>query len=1157
LKPSNTDRFNFNGWQELGNLAELLPRQPDLETQLIIIIAAFERIFTCVARLWLGDRYKMMVREEKLQNHDVSLSGNSKLMQQAHDTAKVARQKSRNPSTNKSSNVIAVPLLAEDTVLGVIELERQDQEGFIDQEVDLAYKLGLFSAIELDWRIQKSITAEQHDSIELFKSVIQLSKSITSILDMDNLINSAISTIYQRFGFSKVDILTIQNGSKPALLSKHITRQGIESNNLTQAENENAPVMWSLLHKEPVIVNDISLQTRFSPILFDNLTKSELVIPLISGDELLGVLDACSENKNTFSPQIVFSLKSLAENIAVAIRNAKIYHNEQIRRQVVERVQGSLGQISADTSMEISLSDLLAQLEKLLPCDASAVWLFENASQEDDSGQIITMAKLSSLHLAAADSSTEEPKVFNNINEIKDKLSLYDDDLTALQSDYPWISEIINSHHPVIKDSDSNIEPLGDMLEFPRDYSAIGLPLVVADRFLGMIIAIDRKPDIYNSDETLLIATTLATNASIGIENIRQYTSAHDQVWISTVLLQTIEAIRSATNVADLLAVGASIITDLAGANGCTNYLWDQPSEILYPQSSYGYDEQQQSRLNSWEIASNSTLLVDQLVRTNAPVVLSPDNTPAEIAESIFLTYDLSTDLLILFPMSIDDVLLGAVLVDFSNTAFNKNSPQKLWDDKYTLIQGITTQATVEIDSLQRVRSREEEAYISVALLQVAQAVVSLNQLDEILASIVRITPILVGVKRCLIYLWDAIEKVLRPSQQYGYSKADLQIVGRPIRLSEFPFVERIMDQNQIAYYQLEPQSSPSDWSEADQDNFHFIEGISSGTDETVTLKVDPKLLRENSRLLIGFPLAVKSEILGVMIIEEEDPTKGLPSYHIREKRIEIVNGITQQAAMAIKNELLQQEAVKSERMERELQLAREIQSTFLPDHLPLLNGWEMDARWQPAKEVGGDFYDILHIDDDHLGFVIADVADKGMPAALFMTLIRTLIRAAAKDNPSPASVIKQVNELLIPDSKHGMFVTVFYAIFDLNTGRVIYTNAGHNPPIVKYSKTDKLVELTRTSIALGLFEDIEVEQLEIELNPGDWILFYTDGVTEAFSPIGEMFGTKRLVDILTHQEKITPKEILDTIESSVHQFINGIDLSDDLTLAAIYRLSG
>jgi serine phosphatase RsbU (regulator of sigma subunit) len=295
--------------------------------------------------------------------------------------------------------------------------------------------------------------------------------------------------------------------------------------------------------------------------------------------------------------------------------------------------------------------------------------------------------------------------------------------------------------------------------------------------------------------------------------------------------------------------------------------------------------------------------------------------------------------------------------------------------------------------------------------------------------------------------------------------------------------------------------------------------------------------------------------MLGVMLIEEEDPIKGTPSLHIREKRIEIVKGITQQAAIAIKNELLQQDAVKTETMERELQLAREIQTTFLPDKLPELPGWDIGVRWQPARQVGGDFYDIFILDDERIGFVIADVADKGMPAALFMTLIRTLIRAAAKEKISPAAVLKQVNELLVPDSKHGMFVTVFYGVFSLYSGKLIYANAGHNPPIVKQINCNELIELTRTSMALGIFTNIDVDERELWLKPGDWMLLYTDGITEAFSAKDEMFGIDRLIRLLMDYKFVSANGLIDTIEMAVEDFIKGRDLSDDMTLAAISRV--
>jgi serine phosphatase RsbU (regulator of sigma subunit) len=240
--------------------------------------------------------------------------------------------------------------------------------------------------------------------------------------------------------------------------------------------------------------------------------------------------------------------------------------------------------------------------------------------------------------------------------------------------------------------------------------------------------------------------------------------------------------------------------------------------------------------------------------------------------------------------------------------------------------------------------------------------------------------------------------------------------------------------------------------------------------------------------------------------------------------------------------------------MERELQLAREIQTTFLPDRLPELPGWDIGVSWQPARQVGGDFYDIFILDDERIGFVIADVADKGMPAALFMTLIRTLIRAAAKEKVSPSAVLKQVNELLVPDSKHGMFVTVFYGVFSLNSGKVVYANAGHNPPIVKHIGRVELIELTRTTMALGIFANIEVDERELLLNPGDWMLLYTDGITEAFSAKEEMFGTDKLLKLLLDYKFISSNDLIDTIERTVENFIKGTDLSDDMTLAAISR---
>ena len=171
---------------------------------------------------------------------------------------------------------------------------------------------------------------------------------------------------------------------------------------------------------------------------------------------------------------------------------------------------------------------------------------------------------------------------------------------------------------------------------------------------------------------------------------------------------------------------------------------------------------------------------------------------------------------------------------------------------------------------------------------------------------------------------------------------------------------------------------------------------------------------------------------------------------------------------------------------------------------------------------MGGDFYDLIELPNERIGLFIADVADKGMPAALFMALTRTLMRAAVLQTDSPAEALRQVNDLLYPDCEQGMFVTAVYGVLDLKTGKFTYANAGHNPPLaiaVRRGSPDPVVEidrLTRTGIALGVIEHAEMTERSITLLPGQTLVLYTDGVTESFSPAGEMYGEERLLQMLT-----------------------------------------
>jgi phosphoserine phosphatase RsbU/P len=325
-----------------------------------------------------------------------------------------------------------------------------------------------------------------------------------------------------------------------------------------------------------------------------------------------------------------------------------------------------------------------------------------------------------------------------------------------------------------------------------------------------------------------------------------------------------------------------------------------------------------------------------------------------------------------------------------------------------------------------------------------------------------------------------------------------------------------------------------------------------------------------DERLLLIFPLTIQNELLGALVVEENDPQQldmsrvsVSSNRHLREKRLEIATGISQQAALAIQNERFQRNLVERERMDRELQLAHDIQRSLLPPALPNLPGWELGVLWKTAREVGGDFYDLFELPGGDLGLAIADVADKGLPAALYMTHVHALLRAMAQMTRPPAEVLARINDAIAGEGTLGMFVTLVYGVLSPQTGRLVYANAGHNPPILLRAGSAQAVGRIGGGMALGVERGQQVEQAELTLQAGEALVLFTDGVTEAFSPQGQMFGQEQLVQAI---DRRTPGDtaapvyysaqgIVNAIEDKLTEFRGDQPPEDDLTLLVIARL--
>jgi predicted ester cyclase len=242
------------------------------------------------------------------------------------------------------------------------------------------------------------------------------------------------------------------------------------------------------------------------------------------------------------------------------------------------------------------------------------------------------------------------------------------------------------------------------------------------------------------------------------------------------------------------------------------------------------------------------------------------------------------------------------------------------------------------------------------------------------------------------------------------------------------------------------------------------------------------------------------------------------------------------------------------ERIEQELRIARLIQQTLLPKTLPELPGYKLSAFYRPAREVGGDFYDFLELQDGRLGLVVGDVTDKGVPAALVMATTRTVLRATATRLLSPGEVLKRANDVIVPDIPPNMFITCLYAILDPKSGRLVYANAGHDLPYRrKTGRGQDAEELRARGMPLGLMQEMSYEEKEIVLERGESILFYSDGLVEAHDPQREMFGIPRLRALVAeHAEK---ESLVDTLLKELYSFTGeDWEQEDDITLVTLGR---
>lgn len=327
----------------------------------------------------------------------------------------------------------------------------------------------------------------------------------------------------------------------------------------------------------------------------------------------------------------------------------------------------------------------------------------------------------------------------------------------------------------------------------------------------------------------------------------------------------------------------------------------------------------------------------------------------------------------------------------------------------------------------------------------------------------------------------------------------------------------------------------------ADPDLFAFLGGATA-----------PAGLLPGATYLLGLPIAVEDRPKGLLVVgDKESRRQGVGPFLPSDRRTLAL--FANQAAIALENARLHREALERERLEREMHLAAEIQRQILPKGAPAVPGFQLVGWNRPARQVGGDYYDLLALPDERVEIVVGDVSGKGIPAALLVSTLHSALRLLLDQSGFGPSLLERLNRHILESSLANKFITMLMAELEPWNGVLRYLNAGHNPGLLLRAD-GRVEELTASGVPLGLLPNSRYRVGELTMQPGDILCLYSDGITEAESIDEEEFGTERLMGLLREHKGLTLQEVLETIQGAVTRFATGKPQYDDQTVVLLRR---
>ena len=833
---------------------------------------------------------------------------------------------------------------------------------------------------------------------------------------------------------------------------------------------------WLKEHRQILVVPDFD-RSPIEPLRLGGTTQSGLYIPLTVQDRFLGAISLQSPRRRSFGRRQQTPFAVSAEQIALGLDGARLYRKEQERSDQLMLIAEVSRKVAAILDLDTLFSDTVKLVADILGYYHASIFSLDRKQR------IITMQ-------ASSNPAIQERGIT-----------------------VPWGTGLIGhaALGQVIVANDVRQDPRYLAHEaLDRAAAEVALPLMVEDRVLGVL---DLQSDRYGSfdEDEISILRILADQIAVAIEDSQIYRAQQEQSWVSTALLQVAEALAEESTLEEVAATVSRLAQLLTGVEHCTLLSYSAESdEFCLPVSGNapGQPPSCMLRYPSEEIPALKRVAVSG-TGISDPAALGP-------LARLWGNERENGHRMLAYPLAPRGSLMGVMLAQTPNSE-DLPAPQR------TILEGIARQAALAMDNAALLAAQREEAWVSTALLQVANVIASGSyDLDETVSTVVRLIPMLMGVSWCAILVREPEQHRYAGVASYGLTSNLQDLPATPLySYDRLPWLDDLQQSNEI-----QTLDSPMDGSALG------LEPADRGQIETLALA-----------------LRAHQHDLGLLLVGAQLAAPALAG-----RRLTLLSGIASQASLAISATRLYEQAVRRERLEHEMNLAMDIQTSFLPECCPDVPGWRIAVEWRAARGVGGDYYDFVQLNTSQLGVSIADVSDKGVAAALYMALSRTVLRAAALDTRGPAATLERANRILLEDSRSGMFVSLVYGILDIEQGLYRFVRAGHNPPLLLRAADREILTLEPAGIVLGIVPDPALEEQTVELAPGDTLVLYTDGVTEAWNGDEQEFGINRLKQILLENCSLAPDGLIQRINEAVYEFVGNLPQADDYTMVVIQR---